>query len=100
MARKPNPFLIDDDNPALTDEELASARPAAEVLPPETLAELTKRAPGQRGPGKRPARVPVTLRLDADVVAAFKATGPNWQARMRAALANAVPAPAPKKKKA
>jgi len=35
MARKPDPEMINEDAPELTDAELAEMRPAAEVLPPE-----------------------------------------------------------------
>lgn len=31
--RKPDPELIDDDNPEWTDEDFARAKPASEVLP-------------------------------------------------------------------
>jgi len=31
--RRPDPELLDEDNPEITPEEMASARPAAEVLP-------------------------------------------------------------------
>ena len=86
MARKPDPYLIDDDNPALTDEQLANLRPASEVLPSELYAALTARKPGQRGPQKAATKVAVTLRLDPDVVAAFKADGPGWQTRINQAL--------------
>jgi uncharacterized protein (DUF4415 family) len=86
MARKPDPYLIDDDNPELTDEQLANLRPASEVLPPELYARLTARRPGQRGAQKAPTKVAVTLRLDPEVVAAFKADGPGWQTRINQAL--------------
>ena len=33
MAKRPNPELIDDDNPEWTVQEIARARPASEVLP-------------------------------------------------------------------
>jgi uncharacterized protein (DUF4415 family) len=42
MARKPNPGLIDDDAPELTDAELAEMRPAREVLAPEVYEVLTR----------------------------------------------------------
>lgn len=35
-----------------------------------------------RGPGKRPALVPLSVRFDPEVVAGMKATGPGWQKRM------------------
>ena len=34
-------------------------------------------------------KVPVKLRLDPGVVAAFEVTGPGWQTRMNGALAEA-----------
>lgn len=90
MARKPNPYLIDDENPELTDEQLASLRPAAEVLPSELYGRLVARQPGQRGPQKAPTKVPVTLRLDRDIVEAFKAEGAGWQTRINSALKKVV----------
>ncbi|HET6374890.1 MAG TPA: BrnA antitoxin family protein, partial [Methylocella sp.] len=53
-------------------------------------SELTARRPGQRGKGKRPAKVPVTIRLDPDVLARLRAQGPGWQTRLSALLEKAV----------
>lgn len=39
-----------------------------------------------RGPGKKPAKEQVAIRLDQDIVGAFRADGPGWQTRMNAAL--------------
>ncbi len=39
-----------------------------------------------RGPNKKPVKTQVAVRLDADVLSAFKAGGPGWQTRMNAAL--------------
>lgn len=39
-----------------------------------------------RGPGKKPAKEQVAIRLDPDVLIAFRSTGPGWQTRMNAAL--------------
>ena len=74
----------DPDNPELTDEQLAALRPACEALPPELYAALTKRPRGRPKASSR--KVPVTLRLDADIVDAFRAEGPGWQTRMNDAL--------------
>jgi uncharacterized protein (DUF4415 family) len=90
VARKPDPYLIDDENPEWTEEDFKRARPASEVLPPEVYARLTARRPGQRGAQKAPTKVAVTLRLDPDVVAAFKADGPGWQTRINQALKKVV----------
>lgn len=70
----------------LDEEEFRSMRPAAEVLPPELMAVLKKRRPGQRGPGKAAARKMVTLRIKPAVLDAYKATGPGWQTRMAEVL--------------
>ena len=52
--------------------------------------EKIKAAPLQRGrPKQLQTKVPVSLRLDPDVVEAFKADGPGWQSRMNAALRKA-----------
>ncbi len=48
------------------------------------LAE--RRKPGQRGPGKRPPKVAINIRISPDILEAFKATGDGWQTRVDAAL--------------
>lgn len=62
--------LSDPDAQPLTDVELAQFRPA-------------------RGRGRPPqdvTKIPTSIRLDARVVRAFKATGEGWQTRMNDAL--------------
>ncbi len=49
-------------------------------------ALAAKRAPGQRGPGKRPAKEAINIRLSPDVLGAFRATGDGWQTRVDGAL--------------
>ena len=47
----------------------------------------------KRGPGRPAAAVKrptLNMRVDADVLAAFKATGPGWQTRINALLRDAV----------
>ncbi len=70
------------DNPEMTDEQWAEARPANEVLPPALYSALVKRG----RPPSLDKRVQVTLRLDAKAVAAFRATGPGWQRRINEAV--------------
>jgi uncharacterized protein (DUF4415 family) len=91
MPRKPDPFLIDDENPELTAEDIARARPAREVLPKSFFDEIArlKKKRGQRGPQKKPTKVAVTIRLDRDVVKKFKARGPGWQTRINEVLKKA-----------
>lgn len=54
--------LGDQDNPPLSDEELARLRPV------------------------KPEKVTVTIRLDADIKEAFQSQGKGWQTRMNQAL--------------
>lgn len=75
----------DPDSPELDAEWFAGARPAREVMPPAIYDELVA-ARRRRGPGKKPAKVQVTLRLDQDVVDGLRASGPGWQARANEAL--------------
>lgn len=90
MARKPS--MTDDDAPPLTDAELAEMRPARDVLSAAEFAAVTSVRKAVRGRPPAVARkVPVTIRLDPDIVEAFKATGDGWQSRMNAALRKAVP---------
>ena len=80
----------DEENPEWTAKEIRTAKPFAEVFP--DTAEAIRRG---RGPQKTPTKRPVSLRLDPDVLAAYRATGAGWQARMNATLA----AHAPRRKK-
>ena len=87
MKRKANPELIDVENPEWTDEDFQRARSAVEMLPkllgPKAAAEILK----PRGRPKAPAtKAHVNIRLDADVLEAFKATGRGWQTRINRVL--------------
>ena len=77
---------VDRDNPEWTAEDFRRARPVSEVMP-EIIA-AAKRARGR--PKLARPKAHITLRLDADVVDAFKAEGPGWQTRINDALARAV----------
>lgn len=84
MDSKP---VIDDENPEWTKEDFARARPASE-LPPEVLAAFPNtKARGGRPPGS--SKQSVSIRLDKDVLAKFRATGPGWQSRINEALKRA-----------
>ena len=78
--RKP---LIDPEGEVreLDADDLALFRPAEAVLPASLRTKL-----GVRGPQKAPTKERITIRLSADVVARFRATGTGWQTRMDAAL--------------
>jgi uncharacterized protein (DUF4415 family) len=87
--------LTDEDGEVreLSEEDFKRFRPASDVLPPELLAVLPKRKPGQRGRQKAPTKSLVTLRLDAQVLDYFKAQGPRWQTRINEALKKAMAEP-------
>jgi len=78
-ARIREMIASDPDAPEATDEQMARARPFAEEFP--VLAEALRKNVGGRPRSANP-KVPVSIRLDRDVVARFKATGPGWQSRM------------------
>ena len=90
---KPDPFAIDDDNPALTQQQLGSLKSAADVFTPEQLVALAgRRRPGR--PLKEDRKVEIKLRVSPDVLAAFKAGGAGWQTRMHEVLERAAKAEA------
>jgi uncharacterized protein (DUF4415 family) len=79
-------IAADPDNPELTDEQMAAARPFAEVFP--ELAESIRRSRGR--PRVESPKEAVTLRLPPETVARFKAmAGDDWRARMSAVLEKA-----------
>src|SRR5206468_161578 len=80
-----NPSRPDAENPEWTEEDFRRARPALEVLPREVV-EAIRRYRGQRGPQKSPTKELISLRVDREVVDAFRATGRGWQTRANEAL--------------
>jgi uncharacterized protein (DUF4415 family) len=81
----------DDDNPEWTNEDFAKARPAAEALP-EFIGEQATQALLRRGRPKKPNRkVNQTLRLDPDVLEAYRQQGKGWQTRINEVLRQHMP---------
>ena len=84
MPRKPNPQLIDDENPEWSDADFARARPAAQVLREqfgvEAVAHLLR--PRRGRPLKSARKRATNIRLSPEVLAYFRATGPGWQTRV------------------
>ena len=81
-------IALDRDNPELTDEDFRRMRPAKEVLPkilPEKAAERMLK-PKRGRPRKASLKEHINLRVDADVLAVFRAQGKGWQSRMNKAL--------------
>ncbi|HEV3106789.1 MAG TPA: BrnA antitoxin family protein [Trinickia sp.] len=76
-----------DDNPAWGEAEFARARPAEEVLPELFGKEAAAKMVKPRGrPKSASTKTPLKLRIDPDVVDAYKAQGDGWQTRMNDAL--------------
>ncbi|WFP61295.1 MULTISPECIES: BrnA antitoxin family protein [unclassified Mesorhizobium] len=73
------------DNPEWTEEDFRNARPFAEVFP--DLADSIRRSRGR--PALDNPKKQVTLRLDSDVIARFRAGGPGWQSRINDILRKA-----------
>lgn len=63
--------LSDPDAIPFTDEEWEAVKPLARI---------------GRPPSAKPLKVPTTIRFDADVLTALRATGPGWQTRVNAAM--------------
>ncbi|MCK9505666.1 MAG: BrnA antitoxin family protein [Porticoccaceae bacterium] len=80
MSTKRKPDAPDRDNPEWTDEDFRNAKPVTAL--PKSLQTKLRR-------GRPPAETPkqqVTLRLDAEVLEYFRATGAGWQTRLNDAL--------------
>ena len=84
------PTRADKDNPIWSAEDFRRAKPATSVLPPDLVALLPRRR-GQRGPQRKPAKQLVSLRIDAEVLSRFRATGAGWQSRINEVLEKAAP---------
>jgi uncharacterized protein (DUF4415 family) len=82
----------------LTAEDFKHFRPARDVLSElwgqastDEFLAAGRRLRGQRGPQKAPVKKGVYLRVDADVLERFKASGPGWQTRMNQTLRQGMP---------
>jgi len=85
VAMSPHPTepdLTDPENPEWTKADFANA-----VGPEGLPQEVRSLFPKTRGrPKKLEAKVPVSIRLDPDVVGHFRQQGPGWQSRMNDVL--------------
>ena len=86
MTKRPDPYMIDDENPEWSSEAAAEARPFADVFPEQFTALKNK---GGRPPVEQP-KVHIGLRLAADVVKRVRATGPGYNARVERVLREAL----------
>ena len=88
MPRKLNPELLDADSPELDEAWFKSAQPASELLPrlvgAGAAAAMLK--PKRGRPVLDTPKQHVNIRLDADIVLAFKSRGSGWQTKVNSAL--------------
>ncbi|MBF0176160.1 MAG: BrnA antitoxin family protein [Magnetococcales bacterium] len=85
-----NPLpLTDDDGEVrdLTREDFARMKPSHDVLPVILGTDVAAALLARRGhPPGSGGKVSTTVRFDAEVISAFRATGRGWQTRMNDAL--------------
>lgn len=79
-------IAADPDSRELDAEWFADAKPASAALPPEIYAALVAMKRPRGRPKADETKVFTAIRLDVDLLDAFKATGKGWQTRMNAAL--------------
>lgn len=77
----------EDDVPVLTAADFARARPAEKVFSKRALAEFR---PKRGRPVLDDKKVQVSIRLEPQVLKAFKATGNGWQTRVNEVLKAAI----------
>lgn len=76
------------DNPELIEQDFARAIPFAQAFP--VLAAKLETERRLRGrPKTATPKISTTLRLDPDILAYFRSTGPGWQSRINEALRRA-----------
>jgi len=79
-------IAADDDAHELDSEWFAKATPASDVFTPGTYAALVAMKRSRGRPKAETPKVFTAISLDADVLAALKATGKGWQTRGNDAL--------------
>lgn len=77
----------DDENPEWNRKDFRRARPALTVIGEVFGPEAAQAVAHRRGrPRKASPKINQTLRLDADVVEAYRQNGRGWQTRINAVL--------------
>jgi len=85
IAAAPETVAVEDDSPYNPNDPVAVEAYWANARVSHSLPELRKNiAQRRRGRAIKPLKVPTTIRFDADVLAALKATGSGWQTRVNA----------------
>ena len=87
MSKKPNPELLDEENPEWTAADFARARPASEVLPQIFGEKVAMEILKPRGrPRAEFPKERINIRLSHEVIGYFKLAGEGWQTRIDTAL--------------
>lgn len=88
MSRQPKSgdtaVVFDAENPEWTKADFEQARPISEF--PSLAAAFPKARGRPVGSTKLVRKEQIALRVDADVLAKYKASGPGWQTRMNEIL--------------
>lgn len=85
--QKDKPVIFDDDNPEWTEEDFARAIHFPKGI---ALKDLVREIAKSRGrPKLDKPKEAIKLRLDADVLEAYRKTGDGWQTRINADLRKA-----------
>ncbi len=90
LAAAPTAPAADEDNPSTAAADWGDAIKTHGGGVAATLTEL-RRARGQRGAQKTPKKIATALRVDADTLARWRASGKGWQTRAAALLAKYAP---------
>ena len=85
-SRKKHNVVFDDDNPEWTADDFARALNVPQGM---GLLEATKLLARRGRPKLESPKEAVKLRIDADVLAAYRETGAGWQTRINADLRKA-----------
>ena len=87
-----NPERPDKDNPEWTPADMKRARPASEVLPGFIGATATEELLRRKcRPPKEHRKVNQTLRIDPDVLEAYRQEGKGWQTHINEVLRQNMP---------
>ena len=78
-------IMADADNPEISEKAFKSAKPASVFFSPEQLAGLNAKRSRGRPHADQP-KVSTSIRLDADLLDALRATGRGWQSRVNSIL--------------
>ena len=83
MSRE-RPVIFDDENPEWTDEDFANGLRGDDL--PEFIYAAFPNTKRRGRPVAAQTKIFTAIRLDAEIVAAFKASGKGWQTRVNEVL--------------